>query len=215
MGPRSTRWRPALWWYGTAYAVLAGIAAVQAQAPQRAALLKELQQGGYVIAMRHASSPGTLPNPVQADPENVQHERQLDDAGRASARSMGEALQRLKIPIGQVLSSPAYRALQTARLARLASPTTATELGDSGLSMQADTNGTRAKWLRAKVAELPLSGTNTILITHFPNIKEAFPDNVSGLAEGEALIFRPDGTGGASFKARVKMDDWANLSAAP
>ena len=206
--------RPALLRYGMACAMLAGIAAVHAQVPQRAALLKALQRGGYVIVMRHASSPHALPDPAHTDPENVGRERQLNDAGRASARSMGEALHRLTIPIGRVLSSPAYRALQTAHLARLASPEAVTELGLSGGSMQADTNGTRAQWLRAKAAELPLSGTNTILITHLPNIKEAFPDDASDLTDGEALIFLPDGRGGSSLKARVKIDEWADISAA-
>jgi hypothetical protein len=73
-------------------------------------LIAALRSGGYVILMRHASSPRNTPEAAQADVENVQRERQLDDEGRASARAMGEALRRLHIPIGEVLSSPTYRA---------------------------------------------------------------------------------------------------------
>jgi phosphohistidine phosphatase SixA len=64
----------------------------------------------------------TPPDPAQADADNIQHERQLDEQGRASARAMGEAIRRLQIPIDQVLSSPTYRAQETVRLAQLGHP---------------------------------------------------------------------------------------------
>jgi phosphohistidine phosphatase SixA len=175
-------------------------------------LTAALQHGGYVILMRHASSPATPPEPAQADAGNVHHERQLDEAGRASARAMGDALRRLRIPIGQVLSSPTYRALETARLADLTAVQTYAELGDAGQSMAADPSGTGGGWLRGKVAQAPKAGTDTLIITHSPNISEAFPKKGADLAEGEALIFRPDGQGGAALVARVKIQDWPRLS---
>jgi hypothetical protein len=33
----------------------------------------------------------------------------------------------------------------------------------------------------------------------------------SGLADGEALIFGPDGKGGATLVARVKIEEWPGL----
>src|SRR6186713_409470 len=83
------------------------------------ALLTRLQKGGYVIVMRHASSPRQVPDKQAANPDNVKLERQLDEAGRAGARAMGAALRSLRIPVGEVLSSPTYRAMETARLAQL------------------------------------------------------------------------------------------------
>src|SRR5579872_1790939 len=68
-------------------------------------LTTALAGGGYVILMRHASSPATPPTPEQAAPANVSHERQLDEGGRATAHAMGEAFRHLKIPVGKVLSS--------------------------------------------------------------------------------------------------------------
>ena len=176
-------------------------------------LAAALQRGGYVIVMRHASSPLTPPDPAQADPDNLQHERQLDEGGRASARALGAAFHRLRIPIGQVLSSPTYRALETARLADLTPPHTYPQLGDAGQSMALDPNGTRGGWLRGKVGQPPTAGTDTLIITHAPNIREAFPTDGADLADGEALIFRPDGRGGASLAARVKIQDWPILGA--
>ena len=196
-------------------AALAAVATAQGQHLSGKDLISTLRQGGYVIVMRHASSPRTPPDPAQANPDNVAHERQLDDVGRSSVRAMGEALRRLHIPVGQVLSSPTYRALETVRLAQLGEPKAYSQLGDSGQSMQADPSGARAAWLRTKVADSPLPGTNTIIVTHFPNITEAFAQNAAGLADGEGLIFRPDSRGGASLVGRVKIDEWARLPTAP
>lgn len=178
-------------------------------------LVTALHSGGYVILMRHASSPRTPPETSQANPDNPQHERQLDESGRGSAREMGQALRQLHIPVGEVLSSPTYRALETVRLAQFGSPKTFAELGDGGHSMASDKSGQRGAWLRAKVAMRPPRGTNTIIVTHFPNVSEAFPDAAKGLEDGEALIFQPDSHGGAPLVARVKIDDWARLASSP
>jgi len=178
-------------------------------------LAPELERGGYVILMRHAESPGMPPDAAQAEPENIKHERQLDQTGRASARAMGDAFRHLRIPVGQVLSSPTYRALETARLAQFPAPETFEELGDTGKSINPDLTGTRGAWLRSRVARLPKAGTNTVIITHYPNISDAFAGDAKDLAEGEALVFRPDGRGAAVLVARVKIEDWPKLAAAP
>jgi len=178
-------------------------------------LTAALQRGGYVILMRHASSPGTPPDPAQADPENPRHERHLDETGRTSARAMGDAFHRLRIPIAQVLSSPTYRALETVRLADFGPVQSYDQLGDTGQNMAPESSSTRGGWLRGKVAQAPRAGTDTLIITHAPNIREAFPSEGADLAEGQALIFRPDGHGSASLVARVKIQDWPRLAAAP
>jgi phosphohistidine phosphatase SixA len=192
--------------------LLAVLGSAHSQALPGKAVAAALRTGGYVLVMRHASSPRTPPNPAQANADNVQHERQLDDQGRISARAMGDAMRRLQIPIGQVLSSPTYRALETVRLAQLGQPKTYSQLGDGGQSMQAEPTGSRAIWLRAQVAESPKAGTNTIIVTHFPNMNEAFAKDAAGLADGEALVFRPDGHGAADFIARIRIEEWPQLA---
>lgn len=192
----------------TAAAVLlfAGSAATQTLTGE--ALVKALQKGGHVIVMRHASSPQQPPDKSVANPDNTKPERQLDAEGRASATAMGKALRELKIPIGEVFTSPTYRALETVRYAQLGKPVPVPELGDNGQSMQGGTQA-QAQWLRKKVTEFP-SATNTILVTHFPNIRMAFPDLMT-VADGEALIYGPDGKGGAVLMGRVKIDQWSGL----
>ena len=208
----SVRLRRQMLWMIPALSVMtAGIA----QTLSTDSVAAALRAGGYVIVMRHASSPGTPPDAALANADNPQRERQLDEVGRASARDMGEALRRLQIPIGSVLSSPTYRALETVRLARLGRARTHSELGDSGASMQAQSDGQRGAWLRARTAESPQPGLNTVIVTHYPNIMEAFPTSAAGLADGEALVFRPDGHGDASLVARVKIEAWKDMRLAP
>jgi phosphohistidine phosphatase SixA len=194
--------------------LLAVLGTAHAQSLSGQDLVAALQGGGYVILMRHASSPRTPPDAAHAQPDNVQVERQLDDEGRSTARAMGAALRQLRVPIGQVLSSPTYRALETIRLAQLGTPKIDPQLGDSGQSMQGDSSGTRGTWLREKVAQKPPARANTIIVTHFPNINEAFAGNAAGLGDGEALIFHPDGHAPAAFVARVKIQEWPQLATA-
>ena len=177
-----------------------------------AQLVDALRNGGYVILMRHASSPREPPAPSQAEPDNPTHERQLDEVGRAAARAFGAALRSLHIPLGAVWCSPTYRARETVRLAALPDPHVADELGDAGHSMAADPSGTRGAWLRQQVARIPPAGTNTLLVTHLPNIAEAFPAEGRQLGDGEALILHPDGHGGVQTVARVPMDEWPRLA---
>ncbi|HEY2843735.1 MAG TPA: histidine phosphatase family protein, partial [Bryobacteraceae bacterium] len=143
-------------------------------------LVNALRQGGYVIVMRHASSPREVPDAKSANPDNPKPERQLDQEGRASATALGKALRDLKIPLGSVFTSPTYRAIETIRYAKLGTPQPEPALGDNGQSMQGGTDA-QAAWLKKKVTEFP-KGTNTLVVTHMPNMSRAFPENTANLA---------------------------------
>jgi phosphohistidine phosphatase SixA len=190
----------------------------RAQQLQGKALVKALQQGGYVIVMRHASSPAEKPDKQLADPENIKAERQLDELGRNSATAFGKALRDLKIPIGEVLSSPTYRALETAHYAQLPDPRIVPELGDNPQPPQDASQSMRASsqrqkvWLEMEVGRF-LKGSNAIIITHMPNIAAAFPAESVGFSDGEAIIFGPGVKGIATPLARVKINEWPKLTA--
>jgi phosphohistidine phosphatase SixA len=191
--------------------ILLVAAAAHAQTLSGEALVQALRQGGYVIVMRHASSPREVPDKQTANADNVKPERQLDETGRATAAAMGKALRELKIPLGDVFTSPTYRALETIRLAQLPGAKPVDELGDNGQSMQGGTEA-QAAWLQKKVLQFP-SRTNTILVTHLPNLTRAFPQLAAGMEDGEALIFAADGKGGVRVVARVKIEDWPKMRA--
>jgi phosphohistidine phosphatase SixA len=186
--------------------------AAAADGPLRgAALVQALQHGGYVIVMRHAYAPGNPPDKAAADPGNTQLERQLDDVGRKAATDIGTALRERHIRIGAVLTSPTFRARQTVQLARLGKAQITPELDEPAQGMQGTTTEAGAQWLRQKTTEPPAAGTNTVLITHYPNVMAAFKDEATGAAAGEMLVFHPDGKGGSTLVARIKPDDWATL----
>lgn len=180
--------------------------------PSASETIGQLRQGGYVIAMRHASSPRTPPDASSADPENVNRERELDDVGRTTARAMGDAFRALDIPIGGVFTSPTFRALQTVRYLGVESAREVEQLGDGGRSMAPDAEGARSAWLRNAAAAPPEPGTNTLLVTHLPNLVGAFGDEVRDMADGEALILFPH-DGGASIVARIKIEQWPEAAA--
>jgi len=195
-------------------ASVAFLAAVPGQAAPLSgdALASALKQGGYVILMRHTSSPAAVPDKSAANPDNTKPERQLDKNGETTAAALGAAVKKLGITVGDVLSSPTYRALQTVKFAGIGTAKTFEELGDGGTSMAPATVAAWASWLKTKVAEAPRAGTDTFIVSHMPNIAAAFPDDAKALADGEALVFHPDGKGGAELVAHVKIEEWPQLA---
>ena len=65
--------------------------------------------------------------------------------------------------------------------------------------------------MRTRAAEIPRAGTNTLIVTHLPNIESAFGDSFS-VDEGEAVVLRPDGANGTPV-GRIKIDEWPRLAA--
>jgi phosphohistidine phosphatase SixA len=188
-------------------ALLLAATSLGAQTMPRSALGAELHQGGHVIVMRHASSPREQPDAASANPDNTRHERQLDAAGRRDAAAMGAALKRLGIPVDEVLSSPTYRALETARLIDAGKARAVEQLGNEGMAATTEAGAT---WLKNEVAR-KTAGGNRLLITHGPNISAAFREHAGGMTEGEALIFNPGGANGPVMIQRIRIDEWAGL----
>lgn len=181
-----------------------GLVAQPLAGPQ---LVEALQNGGHVIVMRHANSPRELPDAASADPGNVNLERQLDAQGRSDAIAFGEALQRLAIPVTEVGTSPAFRALQTASLAGFADVTVQEQLSNEGM---AAAGADHAAWLQQQ-ADAPPAAGNRLLITHGPNVTAAFPAFAEGMEEGEALVLAPSAAGGPVLVARIRISEWVSL----
>ena len=174
-----------------------------------------LRAGGLVILLRHGPT-----NPSQADGE-----RNLNDTGKAMARNFGEALRQVRAPVGKVFTSELNRAYQMAVLAgftvidKTADLTeTSTSMGkpadiEAGRVVSSDEKSRRADALRKMLAADPDEGTNTIIVTHKPNIVDALGEGWSDVKEGEAAIFRPH-SGSYRLIARLQMDEWPRLAAA-
>ena len=95
------------------------LALTLALAPAHAdeALWNALRQGGYVLYIRHSLTTPGVGDPNDFKLEDCATQRNLSEEGRAQARGMGETLRARKVPIGEVLSSPWCRCMETARLA--------------------------------------------------------------------------------------------------
>ena len=63
---------------------------------------------------------------------NAPAQRQLNEQGREQAKSIGESLRKLKIPVGLVMTSPIQRAADTARLLGFGDVTATPDLAESG-----------------------------------------------------------------------------------
>jgi phosphohistidine phosphatase SixA len=193
-----------------AFVILIGVTSAAAQSPSNGSVAA-LRSGGHVLVMRHAHSPREAPDAASAHRDNANLERQLDADGQAAAVAMGAAVRNLGIPIGQILTSPTFRALQTVRALGLGDARSLEALGDGGNNMQPDAEGKRSAWLRAKATEPPAQSTNTLMITHLPNLRGAFGDAAADLADGETLILRPN-EGSVAVVGRVRIDEWSSLS---
>jgi broad specificity phosphatase PhoE len=80
------------------------------------AVWEALREPGSVVVLRHSYAPGGF-DPPDSKLDDCSTQRNLDENGRAQARRVGDAFRQNGIAVGQVLSSPRCRCLETARLA--------------------------------------------------------------------------------------------------
>jgi phosphohistidine phosphatase SixA len=175
---------------------------------------KALQAGGHVIVFRHGA---THTDQADTDPlniTNVARQRQLNDQGGALAREIGDAMRKLKIPVGQVITSQFNRAVETGTLLGFGAVTATADITEGGLVVSPNENNRRAAALKKLAATAPPAGTNVVLVSHKPNILDAFGKDWFDVREGEASIFKPDGNGGTQFVVRVQAADWSKLAQA-
>jgi len=177
------------------------------------ALATALRNGGHVILVRHGA---TFPDQADTDPlnpDNIAAQRKLNDNGKALAKTFGEALRQAGVPVGKVYTSRFNRAYETATLAGFSDIEKTADLTEGGLVVSPNENNRRAEALRKLLATAPKAGTNTVLISHKPNIIDALGKDWFEVKEGEASIFRPE-NGKYVLVARVQMADWPRIAAA-
>jgi hypothetical protein len=84
-----------------------------------------------------------------------------------------------------------------------------TDVSEGGLVVSPNENNRRLQAFRALVGRMPEPGTNTLIVTHKPNIMDALGRDWFDVREGETSIFRPDGNGGYALVGRVQIGQWA------
>jgi phosphohistidine phosphatase SixA len=171
-----------------------------------------VRAGGHVIVIRHGA---THNDQADTDPLNIKDiakQRHLNDQGRALAKSMGESMRKLRIPVGQVQTSMFHRAIETGTLLGYGEVAPSMDITEGGLVVTPAENNRRAQALRQLASTPPAPGTNTVVVSHKPNIMDAFGKDWFDVREGEASIFKPGGNGVYTLVARVPAGDWAKLA---
>jgi phosphohistidine phosphatase SixA len=201
------RW--ALFWALVGH--LPGAANSQPAASQ-AEWIDALRQGGHVIVFRHGATYSDQADTDPLNPSNVAKQRQLNDEGRALAKSIGESMRKLGIPEGQVQTSLFQRAVDTGTLLGFGEVKTSPDITEGGLVVTPTENNRRAAAFRKLVGAPPTSGSNAVIVSHKPNIMDAFGKDWFDIREGEASVFRPDGSGGHRLIVRIQASEWSKLA---
>jgi len=176
--------------------------------------INALRQGGHVIVFRHGATHTDQADTDPLHPDNVAQQRQLNEQGRELARVIGAAMRSLKLPVAAVHTSAFQRAKETGELLGFGAVKPSLDFSEGGLVVTPLENNRRAQALRKLAATMPPAGSNIVVITHKPNILDAFGKDWFDVREGEASIFRPDGAGGSRLVARVQADEWSKLAQA-
>lgn len=184
-----------------------------------------LKRGGFAVVFRHGKTderPGLPEDKSPLDLANCADQAILSEASREQARAIGTAFMAARIPVGKVLASGYCRAMEMGRLAfghvdasealllRNYVPVAGAPAPPSWSQRVAMLKTLLAVPPEQLLAVPPAAPTNTILITHFPNVKAALGLDIDF---GDAVIVRPSGTGDTRLVARISADEWPSLRA--
>lgn len=125
--------------------------------------LSDLAAPGRMLVLRHASAPG-FGDPPEFRIDDCGTQRNLDEWGRAQARSLGAQLRAAGIRQARVFSSLWCRCLETARLLDIG-PVEPLPALDS-FYQRSDERPARLQALRAFLADQSVDGPPLVLVTH-------------------------------------------------
>jgi len=185
-------------------------------AQQRASdteIAEALRAGGHVIVFRHGATFADQADTDPLNPDDITKQRQLNAKGEEAAKALGAAFKQIGVPVSKAITSQFNRAYQTAKLAGIDNVEKSADVTEGGLVVSPNENNRRAAAFRRIAGTVPPAGTNVVVVSHKPNVIDAFGKDWFDIKEGEATIFKPDGT---AYKvvARVQMDEWPRIAAA-
>jgi broad specificity phosphatase PhoE len=148
------------------------------------------------VLLRHGTTTPGVGDPPGFRPDDCATQRNLSDEGRAESRRIGAAFRARAIPVGQVLSSPWCRCLETARLAFGRA-----EVWDalSNLFGNRTREAEQVAAMSARVSRRPAEG-NLVLVSHGSTIQALTGQSV---AQGEFLVVTPEGSGRFRVAGRI------------
>ena len=179
----------------TLLALGGGAFAVNTEADEAAAI-RALQQGGYVVYLRHADrfkGPKETLNQYSTPAEyaDCTRQRNLTEKGRAQAKDLGRYFKALSISFDQVLANAQCRTRDTALIA----------FGKADV----DPRMFDPAFVNSLMSSSPAGKSNTVLIGNDYQFQ-----TLTGIELGraEAAVVKPDGRGGFVVMARLDLEDW-------
>jgi phosphohistidine phosphatase SixA len=169
-------------------------------------LVQALQDGGYVVYLRHAATDRSKEDAGVVDLDDCSTQRNLSERGIEQAHEIGRAFRDLDIPLGDVLASEYCRTRQTAELAfgRAEAESTLT-----GFPNDDDPDyASRVRETRELLGRRPGPGENTMLVAHIKNIEAAADVSIE---EGELAVFEPLGGTRFRYRGRIPAEAWPQL----
>lgn len=170
---------------------------------QGPALRAALQRGGWVVYFRHTATDFSKNDAGMTGYADCAHQRLLSPQGQQDAAAIGRQIRALRLPVTEALASPYCRTMDHAQR-MLGRVTPRNEIREA---QEGDYAG-----LKRLLATPVAAGGNRWIVGHgIPFRAVAGPPH---LAEGEAVVIRPDTTGW-TVVARLTLADWQALSARP
>jgi phosphohistidine phosphatase SixA len=171
-------------------------------------LLEQLRAGGLVIYWRHAITDRSRRDQDLSDMGRCEVQRVLSEAGKAQAHTVGEALAALDVPLGEIITSPFCRNVDSAQLAfgryRI----------EEDLFNWPPAPAARKpeliEALRRMLSTPPMEPQrNTVLVGHNLNLRQAAGVRIE---EGDMAVFRPVATGGFAHLGNLTARDLEALA---
>ena len=171
-------------------------------------LIAELKKGGYILYFRHGITNHDTFDTDRNNLKNCNTQRLLSDEGREQMKRIGNVVKQLKINIGDVVSSPYCRSIDTATLAF--GETAIDEYLKHTVTASEETVKKQAQALSQMLSKIPeREGSNDIISGHTANLQEA--TGIWPKPEGVAIVFKPKGNGLYEYIATIHPDHWEKL----
>lgn len=165
--------------------------AATARGADATALVAAMRAGGVVAVMRHG-----ITDRSQVDTGDLarrEGQRNLSEAGRAQSVRTGRTIAALGIPLGQVLTSPVFRALDTADLAFGARRVVEENLTADDYTHDAALLRARIAWLRTRSGVPSGAAVTDVLVGHIHPLGMALGRGLAQaeFPEGSFAVFAP------------------------
>ena len=160
----------------------------------------KLQQGGYVVLMRHTTAEQTG-DPLVLKINDCSVQRNLSKKGQGEAEVIGQAFRNRSIPVVEVLSSRYCRTQETAELAF--GRVTQWQPLDLLFALPEQDRDARTEIVAKSIGAFAGEG-NLIMITHRPNIDALTLELVE---PGGFLVLEPDHEGSFDIVGYLAPDD--------